>query len=318
MFGLPFPVSALSLVLLTGGTLAADAAPLRFFAVGDVPYGPEEIPPLRKLISSALAQGTPLLIHVGDIKGGSNPCADAGLKEVADLFRAQPVPVAYTPGDNEWTDCHREKAGRLNPRDRLERVRDIFYRDPGVLRLAALGVVPPGAGGRSAAYPETYAFMQHEVMFVALHVVGSNNGYRPNDPEAVREFRQRDRFNLEFLRRASAQARSQGAKALVLFCQADPLFGQESPRGFVAFRRALVQLMLDYPGPVLLLHGDTHMFRQDHPLTDPATGRLFTRFVRVEVPGSPVVGGIWVSVDPAAQAPFSVEEVYPFALGVRP
>ena len=36
----------------------------------------------------------------------------AGFPAVAD-------PVVYTPGDNEWTDCHRASAGGYLPTERL-------------------------------------------------------------------------------------------------------------------------------------------------------------------------------------------------------
>ncbi len=88
--------------------------------------------------------------------------------------------MVYSPGDNEWTDCHREKAGHLNPRDRLKRLREIFFGDPAVLRLDALGVSRSGQEDEqdegAAAYPEIYSFMREQVMFVVLHIVGGNNG----------------------------------------------------------------------------------------------------------------------------------------------
>ncbi len=106
---------------------------------------------------------------------------------------------------------------------------------------------------------------------------------------------------------------------MVLMFQANPLFHQrQSPAGFGALHRGLVQLMADYPGPVLLLHGDTHSVKHDRPLIDPGTGESFNRFVRAEVPGSPVVGGLWISVDPDAGEAFGVEEVYPDALDLPP
>ncbi len=140
-------------------------------------------------------------------------------------------------------------------------------------------------------------------------------GDRDDDADSVMEFKRRDQANLAFLRRSTRLANERGARAMVLLFHADPLFQKaRSPRGFAALRRALVQLMADYPGAILLIHGDTHVFRHDHPLIDPATGKPFSRFVRAEVPGSPVVGGIWITVDPDAGEPFAVEEVYPMSL----
>jgi hypothetical protein len=284
---------------------------LRFFAVGDLPYFPAETDQLRDLFDMAVAEGTPFLIHVGDIKAGSASCTDANLSEIAGLFRAQPVPVVYTPGDNEWTDCHRKGAGAEDPRARLARVREVFYDDPGVLRLDRLGVMR-GEDADGRAYPENYAFMHEGVLFVALHVVGSNNGYRPGDAATVAEFEARDRANVGFLRSAADLANARNAIAVVLMFHANPLFEKVRPaQGFVGLRRALVDLMDAYPGPVLVVHGDTHRFKHDRPLIDPRTGRPFERFVRTEVPGSPVVGGLWISVDPMADESFGIMPFYP-------
>src|SRR5882672_6639389 len=59
-----------------------------------------------------------LVLHVGDIHSGSQPCTGAGLvpppttsdpgynQAVFDRFAQFKDPFVYTPGDNEWTDCH--------------------------------------------------------------------------------------------------------------------------------------------------------------------------------------------------------------------
>ena len=35
--------------------------------------------------------------------------------------------VVYTPGDNEWTDCHRRSNGGYDPLERLGKIRQLFY-----------------------------------------------------------------------------------------------------------------------------------------------------------------------------------------------
>ena len=281
-------------------------APLRFFALGDLPYGPSEVAPMERLLAAAVAQGAPFIVHVGDLKSGSSPCTDEQLQAVAGVFRAVPVPLVYTPGDNEWTDCHRWSAGGLDPRARLARVREVFYADPGVLRLADLGVT-----SAAPRFPEVYGFVLREVLFVALHVVGSDNGYDADDPAAKAEFRAREAANRAFLTRLLASPQGRAARALVIMIQADPLFeSTPGPHGFRAFKAQLVALMGQFPGPVLLIHGDTHHYRHDHPLFDPVRGIPFERLTRVEVPGSPLLGGVWVTVDPGAAEPFASTPVY--------
>ena len=48
------------------------------------------------------------------------------IREQFDRFE---MPLLYTPGDNEWTDCHRPAAGTYNPLERLDAVREAFLRD---------------------------------------------------------------------------------------------------------------------------------------------------------------------------------------------
>ena len=309
------PIRRFSLLLALGiwlgvGATGSAAEPLRFFAIGDLPYRESEEEPLRRLLASAVAQRTPFIVHVGDIKGGSAPCTDANLREIAALFAAQPVPVVYTPGDNEWTDCHRAGAGAHDPLARLARVRQVFFEDPRVLRMSELG-----ATRQDPDYPENAYFLRSGVLVVALHVVGSNNGYAPSRPASVAELQAREAANRDFLERALDAAKAREAQALVILIQANPLFERgRGPRGFRRFKEDLVGLMGRFPGPVLLIHGDTHRFRHDRPLIDPATGSPFDRLVRVEVPGSPTVGGVWITVDPRAPDPFGVEPVYAVSL----
>ncbi len=306
----------LLLLLFAGVSFPGQAEPLRFFAVGDIPYRDAEKDLLASLFDAAVTQHTPFLVHLGDIKAGSTPCTDAGLDEIAGIFRAQPVPVVYSPGDNEWTDCHRLQAGNLDPLKRLDRLREVFFARPDVLRLGQLGEVRRLKGGLGSAYPEVYSFMRDGVMFVVLHVVGSNNNHRKGNEEAIAEFHRRNEADLDLLHRSAELARQRKARALVLLFHADPLFEQtKPPKGFAPIRKALVRLMSEYPGPVLLIHGDSHTFRHDHPLSDPETGTPLARFTRVEVPGSPFVGGLWITIDPDAVEPIGVEPVYASALG---
>jgi hypothetical protein len=48
---------------------------------------------------------------------------------------------------------------------------------------------------------------------------------------------------------------------------------------------------------VVLVHGDTHRFRVDHPLLHPETRRPLANFTRIEVFGSPSVNWVRVRVE---------------------
>jgi hypothetical protein len=54
-----------------------------------------------------------------------------------------------------------------------------------------------------------------------------------------------------------------------------------------------------FRGSVLLIHGDSHMQRVDHPLKDHA-GQPYPNFTRLETFGAPDIGWIRVVIDSAA------------------
>jgi hypothetical protein len=43
------------------------------------------------------------------------------------MFQTSKHPFVVTPGDNEWTDCHKRKVNPFDPLERLAKVRDVFF-----------------------------------------------------------------------------------------------------------------------------------------------------------------------------------------------
>jgi hypothetical protein len=109
------------LLLTTLLGTAAHAEPFTFIALGDNPYGdPAAVnPPYEALIAEINSHSPSFTVHIGDIKSGSTPCDDAMLNQQLAYMNSFASAMIYTPGDNEWTDCHREKAGKFDPLERL-------------------------------------------------------------------------------------------------------------------------------------------------------------------------------------------------------
>jgi hypothetical protein len=104
-----------------------------FAVIGDVPYGDAQIAAFPGWIDRINDQaGLDLAFHVGDIKTGSSPCTDDYNGWIREQFDRFEMPLLYTPGDNEWTDCHRTAAGSYNPLERLDALRAAFYETPGL------------------------------------------------------------------------------------------------------------------------------------------------------------------------------------------
>src|SRR5262245_30298564 len=99
--------------------------------IGDTPYGAAkmaEFPALQSLMNDD--PKVDIVVHLGDIKSGSNsPCTDAYFAQVRALFDGFKDPFVYTPGDNEWVDCHQasKNNGLYTPTERLEAVRSVFF-----------------------------------------------------------------------------------------------------------------------------------------------------------------------------------------------
>ena len=84
---------------------------------------------------------------------------------------------------------------------------------------------------------------------------------------------------------------------IVLAMQGDPHFkayaAGKPPPGFVDFLDRLRAHVLATERPVILIHGDSHMHKIDHPLKD-MQGQAIERFTRIETYGAPFMG--WVEV----------------------
>lgn len=298
------PILALPLiaVLATG----AAAEPFSFVALGDAPYGkPEEVyAPYERLIAAINGRAPALVIHVGDTKSGSTPCSDELLGQQLGFMNSFAAPLLYTPGDNEWTDCHREKAGGFDPLERLAHIRGTYFGEGGM----SFGAAPVEVASQAAAgYPENARLLFKDVMFVTTHVIGSNNNFEVRDPKAVAEFFARDAANTAWLKESFAAAGE--AKALVVAMQADMFefdwnaFGDETwlrHSGFAGFGPALIAEAAAFGKPVLLVYGDSHTFRAGRPFPTRAPNVL-----SLEVPGEAQMDAVEVTVDTATTGVFS-------------
>jgi hypothetical protein len=97
---------------------------------------------------------------------------------------------------------------------------------------------------------------------------------------------------------------------MLIFAQGDPDFEGKMQRkrsnGFADFRKALRDLALKFGKPVLFVNGDTHRYKLDQPIADPASGRPLQNFTRVVVFGSPQTRWIRAGIDPSSPQLFQV------------
>jgi hypothetical protein len=283
-------------------SLAAKAAePFSFIAIGDMPYGTTaDYKPFERLIARINARKPAFTIHVGDIKSGSAKCSDAVFRKVHDYFMTFDAPLFYTPGDNEWTDCHRKKAGDYKPLERLAAIRAMFFAKPQSLGKRPLPYARQSDGGEHKLMVENARWSHQGVLFATVHVVGSNNGFG-RKKKSNKEFKARDEANRDWIAQTFAQAQADGAAAVVLSLHANPLFelaGKVDALniGFAKTLRELTKGAKAFGMPVLVIHGDFHTFMIDQPLWD-EDGRQVQNLTCLEVFGASDVHGVEVTVD---------------------
>lgn len=286
--------------------------PFSFVAFGDMPYRvPQDFARLDRLIAAINAASPAFALNVGDIKSANEPCTDEYYKTILTRFKKIQAPLVYTPGDNEWTDCHRERAGRYNPRERLEKLRQIFFADPD----KSLGGTPMAIDSQASLMPvhsryvENARFLRNGVLFVTAHVVGSNNGLEGTDLEAASEYFERNRANIAWLDESFKLARDQGAKAVVVALHANlydtkqknPWMAQAS--GHLDTVKALERGAKSFAKPLLVIHGDEHEFEIQGLVG--ADYKRIPNAWRMQVMGETHMHAVKITVDPTSSGVFS-------------
>lgn len=298
--------SSLAVLCLLAAS-AAQATSFSFAAIGDVPYGPpQELAELAARVNRELVAFT---IHVGDIKSGGSRCSDEAFVQVRRLFDGFEQPLIYTPGDNEWTDCHRKSCGAYDPLERLDKLRSLFFAGRDSLGRTRIALQSQGDDARYARYVENRRWSRGKVTFATLHLVGSNNNLQPELP-SVSEFAARDDANIAWLRESFAAAKVRKDVAVVLAMQADTFFAEVNERsGFRRWLAALADEVAQWGRPVLLIQGDTHVYRFDHPLKG-ADGQPLPQLLRVVVPGERDADAVIIDVDDErASEPFRLRRL---------
>ena len=280
-----------------------------FAIIGDAPYKAREEPPFERMLERIDREDVAFTIHVGDIGAGRGACSDAAYEKHFRRLDHLRHPLIYTPGDNEWVDC---RSMGFDPLERLVRLREVFFDDSDSLgrtrmRLEVQSEDTIGCG----AYPENRAWTRGGVRFVTINVPGSSNnvGF---DAASDAEARCRNAANRRWVARAVTASAGPDTRALVIAMQANPWFTRK--RVFDEVLAVIEQAARALRKPVLLVHGDTHNYQVDMPFLE-ATGQPIPNITRVETYGSPIIGWVKVTVNPADPRLFSFE---PHLLAIVP
>jgi Calcineurin-like phosphoesterase len=288
-----------------GGPGAPAVAPVTFALLGDTPYGDGQRTAFPLLVNTINDDSkVRFVLHAGDVKNGSSTCDDGRFADLAALYNTFADPFVLTPGDNEWTDCHRTAAGGYLPIERLEAVRRFFFPAAGqTMGARTMPVATQAADPRRAAYRENVRFIRSQVVFATVHVVGSENDLAPwsqlpggDRPDLrVAEYEARLAAALDWIDDAFATARETGASGVLLLMQAEPT----ATPGFAAIRASIFAHAIAFDKPVLLVHGDEHRYE-----VEPAYGGV-PKLTRLETFGDTASQWLRVTADPRTAEVFS-------------
>jgi len=244
---------------------SASDGKLTIAVYGDSPYGTSPTDTSQTLATPAFIDSinadpnVSLVLHVGDIHSGKQYCTQAYDQTIFDLWTRFADPVIYTPGDNEWSDCHKaaEGGGTYNkttgqidyvfdgagnpvdyakgdPIANLELVRSIFFPRPGHAiggrhkRVLSQAELPNWVHPSDAKFVENVLWVQSRVVFVTINLPGGSNndndvwyGAPTQSAAQVQEIVDRTGADLRWLDVAFALAKVIRAKGVVIQAQAD-------------------------------------------------------------------------------------------------
>jgi hypothetical protein len=239
--------------------------------LGDTPYSQAEVRKLDALIERINQDQLAFVVHVGDIGSSARDqgCSDAWLEARKRQFAKIRHPFVLLPGDNEWSDCVHHA---MDPQARLEKWRRLFCTPAPGLALE-----------RQPGLCENVRWQASNQMFIGLNVPGRGKNPAP-DSHMTAVF--------EWLDESLAIAESKRAQRIFVFLHADPYFERAAPNdGYARLRQVLSTHAAYFDGRLVLVHGDTHTYRDDQPL--PGLRRL-------EMWGGPLVSWLRVSASESA------------------
>jgi len=312
---------------------------------GDMPYNDvQALVGVPNLIADMNSQDLAFTVHDGDLKAGKGipssvtptTCSNDLYQYALDHYFSQlKAPAAFTPGDNDWTDCDAPENGPFNSLERLDHERQLFFKSPFTLgqhrlrQLVQTDVICLGSGGGLVPCVENRRWTYNGVTFATLNIQGSCNNLCKDAPDPVEWAYRRDAV-IAWMRQTFQDAKDRNSAGVMLISQADPGFNNHpvesepvrNPNtlalapgvtdGFQEILLALRDEVTAFRKPVVYVHGDTHYFRIDKPFLN-AQGVRLENFTRLETYGDNAPNGtndnnwVKVNVNPNGREVFSFQ-----------
>ena len=236
----------------------------RFAIIGHVYANGTGDAPLEKALANTRKSFLAFVVATG-IKAGAEPCTDELYVRRRDMLEAAKRPVVVVPAAADWKDC-RNAAGRPNPIERLNRLREVLYEEPGALGARPLLLTRQSTNAKFRSYAENAYWVVDNVLYATVNLPSNNNHYRS---EAGRNSEYEDRAvaNRVWLHRLFSQARRKKLTSVVLFSEGKVNILMEEPGlfarlgrrsvmptdGFAPVRKQITSLARNYTGKILLI-----------------------------------------------------------------
>lgn len=310
---------------------------------GDLPYSDlQATTGVPNLIADMNAQDLAFSVHDGDLKGGNSTpgsvtpttCSNELYAQALGFFNSLKAPAAFTPGDNDWTDCDRPSNGGFNSLNRLDYERQVFFNTKfslGQRRLVQEVQTTPLCLGVTGAVPclENRRWTVGKVTYATLNIQGSCNNLCDTAPDPS-EYAARNTADIAWMRETFQVAKTRNSVAVMFISQGDPGWDltdgtraplrdpktlaqtDGQPDGFKEFLLAFREEAIAFRKPIAYVYGDSHYYRVDKPFLD-AQGRRIENFTRVETFGDNAANGtndvnwVKVTVNPRSREVFSYQ-----------
>lgn len=223
---------------------------------------------LRQALADSSEKSLAFVVVTG-IKGEKEGCSDKLYEERRDLIDEAKRPMIVAPAGSDWTEC-KNSAGKRNPIERLNRMRELFFGEPRSLGQDKIPVTRLSTSPRFRSYAENGHWEIGKVLYATINLPANNNHFLP---EAGRnnEFEDRMVANRFWLNRLFSLARTDKVEAIVLFSEGDAKASLEptglrallrrDPQGrdgFAETRKQILTLAQKFKGKVLLVDSAAH------------------------------------------------------------
>jgi len=239
--------------------------PVRFYAMGDVPYGQKEYDRLPLQLAN-LDRNVDFLIHLGDMQDRRGQCRRYLYLELADVLKKAKIPTFIVPGDNDYHDCNNWRNGWSFWQEAFTHF-DQKWKTPFNVRY-------------QAARQENFAFRYKGVLFLSIHTL---HGRIKNQ----KEWNRIQNDNLQWCRNQITNF-IDGMGAVVIFSHA-----YTNKEQYPKFWEGLSVLAEKSGLPFLFLQGDAHKWLQSTPFRA-------KNILRTVVDRGGIADPVLVTVDPFA------------------